>query len=109
MTDKEFTDLFEKWSDDMHGRLSSRLSESGDIVGMDELSDSGYWKTMCVAAWADKQFPEQAVGIALTERLACLWRETEAADTEEDGTPVVPQSDELRSKIRELWNTESPL
>lgn len=106
MTDSEIVNAFDSWAGEMHARLECRLSEMDETGGMDHLSDSGYWKTMCVAAWADKQLPEQVVGVALMERLACLLRETDAAEDEED---VPPQSDELRARIRELWNAQVPV
>jgi len=97
MTDQETVDAFGAWACDMHCTLNARLSEMDETGGMDHLSDSGYWKTMCVAAWADKQIPDNVVGVALMERFWCLWRERQP-----------PKSDELRAKIRELWDQNVP-
>lgn len=102
MTDSEILNAFDSWAGKMHARIGSRLSEIDEPGGMDDLSDSGYWKTMCVAAWAEKRFPEEAISVTIMERFLCLYREIEA-ETDEEGIPYVPESDELRAKIRELW------
>lgn len=65
---------FEKWATTTHRRIEKSAGEPGIL---DCLSDSGYWRVMCHAAWAEKAHPNHSVELELADLRDCLAKEDE--------------------------------
>lgn len=62
---------FEYWVQNIHSTLDKVLP---DGESMDDLTEGGYWKTLCFAAWALNNAEYDVIDLAQRERLACLYR-----------------------------------
>ncbi len=73
---------FDAWQTELYRRTEDALNPHNTF---EALSDSGYWRTMCMAAWAAVAHPEmQSVDVATRECMSCLFREAEPAGEDED-------------------------
>lgn len=66
---------FEEWLVNVHADIEDELDLEGKSI--EDLSGSGYWKVMCVAAWSEKRHFGSMLSIVKDEHEECLKRETE--------------------------------